>query len=213
MKNKIYLSILSLFIFFFSLNVFFSTICEQKFTLLGRSKGQTPAFLIIQDLSGECESSTLLQIALMPEGPVKFDLEFGEKDRWQWFKNNMDSLRMEPFVQLDNHDDSWIAANMKWKVSNPLPDKELLNQIEKKPFVIGLHWNKEKGTEGIQLPVFDGIKSKLIYYLPAGLYVDYSIEKAFYFKQSGYIILFTSQERKAPGLDTMHGFLIFKIIM
>ncbi len=34
---------------------------------------------------------------------------------------------------------------------------------------------------------------------------------AVFYPQSGYLLVFTQQEMRATGLDTMHGFLIFKL--
>jgi hypothetical protein len=65
--------------------------------------------------------------------------------------------------------------------------------------------------DGIILPRFNNIKADLIYFYPKGLYVNYHISKLYHFEKSKYILLITDQPNKADGLDTMHGFMIFRI--
>jgi len=71
-------------------------------------------------------------------------------------------------------------------------------------------WNEEYGLEEVLSPEFEGIKSELVYFYPEGLYINYEISKAYYFPNSGYLLVFTHQSMLASGNDTMHGFLLFK---
>ncbi|OQA00291.1 MAG: hypothetical protein BWY71_00770 [Planctomycetes bacterium ADurb.Bin412] len=61
------------------------------------------------------------------------------------------------------------------------------------------------------LPGFDGLSARLVYFYPAGLYVNYEIDRVYYFPKSRYLLIFTRQPQKAVGLDTMHGFLLFRL--
>lgn len=195
-----------------SSNLHSTTQCGQKFALLGRVKGSTPVFMIIQDLSGECRSSTLIEIALTGDGVTYIPIEFAEKGSWQWFEEGMDSLRTEPFKQIEKTDSIWQMPNAGWKIKNPPEDEKLIEEFNKGMYPAAAIWNREQQDAGVQRPVFDGINTELIYYLPSGLYMDYAIDKVYLFEKSGYIIIFTNQRRKADGMDTMHGFLMFKIL-
>ena len=209
---KLVLNLIIISLICISSSAISSTLCEQNFTLLGRTKGETPVFLIMQDLSGECESSKLLEIALLPGGAKKLSLDFDEKGTWKWFSDGIPSLRTEPFLSVEQINGIWKISDNMWKIKNPIENDILKKEVLKEPIIIASKWNEEKGTKGIQLPIFNDLKTELIYYLPAGFYVNYTIDKIFYFKKSGYIIVFTNQDRKGPGLDTMHGFLILKIL-
>ncbi len=62
------------------------------------------------------------------------------------------------------------------------------------------------------LPPVDGVRINLVYHYPTGLYINYEINKVYYSPNFGYLLIFTRQPKLAVGLDTMHGFVILKII-
>ncbi len=210
MKNTFIFIILILMIF--TSGAFATTNCQQTFTLLGRTKGSTPTFFIVQDLSGECQSSKLLELALLPGGIKKIEIEFNEYNSSKWFQDRFSLFRAEPFIQLERTEDVWKHPYSRWKIKNPESDQKLKTKLDKESVIEAVAWNRKNEKKGIQIPVFDGVKTEFIYFLPSGLYVDYEIDKVFFFEKTGFIFVFTTQKLKSPGLDTMHGFLVFKII-
>jgi hypothetical protein len=95
----------------------------------------------------------------------------------------------------------------------PPPDSAQLKLFEKE-YALGdeRSWNSKHGIQGINTPSVEGLNVRMVYYYPEGLYIDYTISKVYYFPRSGYVLVFTNQPRLASGLDTMHGFLLLKII-
>lgn len=71
-------------------------------------------------------------------------------------------------------------------------------------------WYRKCSDNCIDNPIFN-FDSKLIYYHKNGVYKNYEIESAYFYEQSGYLIVFTHNPEKAAGLDTMHGVLIYRV--
>jgi hypothetical protein len=57
-----------------------------------------------------------------------------------------------------------------------------------------------------------GTKAVLDYYYPKGFYINYTIDKVYYFPREKVLLVFTQNEKLAAGMDTMHGFMILRII-
>jgi hypothetical protein len=112
-----------------------------------------------------------------------------------------------------NQNGVWSIQGLPWHIEAPPMDSTLLKLFQKE-YYAGRErsWNELYGIKGISVPSTEGIDINLIYYFPEGLYVDYTISKAYYFPYPGYILVFTNQSRMASGADTMHGFLLLKTI-
>jgi len=114
----------------------------------------------------------------------------------------------EPLVLKD---DVW--ENKDLKILPPPYDSSLYKEFNEHIVQGGsnaITWFKLKGNKGIKLPNIEGIKTELIFSYKTGLYINYKISEVHYFPKR-FIVVFTHQPRNAVGLDTMHGFLIFKI--
>ncbi len=209
---KSILSFATLVLLFVTSSAFSTTNCKQTFTFLGKTNDYTPTFFIVEELSGECESSALIELALLPNGIQKVKIDFYKKNFWKRFQDNFSLFWTEPFISINQSKGVWKNPKLRWNIKSPVADQKLITQFESEPEYVGTDWNRKNGKRGIQLPIFEGIKTEFIYFLPAGLYVDYEIDRVFFFKKSGFIFVFTTQKREAIGFDTMHGFLVFKII-
>ncbi len=108
-------------------------------------------------------------------------------------------------------DDVW--ENKDIKILPPAFDSLLYKEFNEHIVKGGsnaISWFNLKGNKGIKLPNIERIKTKLLFSFKTGLYINYEISEVHYFPKK-YIIVFTHQPQIAVGLDTMDGFLIFKI--
>jgi hypothetical protein len=60
-------------------------------------------------------------------------------------------------------------------------------------------------------PTVKGAAAKPMFFSERGLFFNYTIDSAYFFPRSGFLLVFINQPVKAVGLDTMHGFEVMKI--
>jgi hypothetical protein len=193
-----------------SSNTFASTFCNQDLSLIALTTSEDKlVFWVGEKVGGECASSRILQIIL-------------SNSKAMTLRTYLEGAEPEKFLskasQAIEGDDAFLEFKQSRlgpiKIGPPSPDNKLkAKYLEKVRDYLSSagEWNQEMGSNGIQLPQFEGLKTQLEYSYPNGLYVDYKIATAYLYKNEGYLVVFTHQDEFASGYDTMHGFLIFKI--
>jgi hypothetical protein len=189
-----------------SSNTFAATICHQDLSLIALTTSEDKlVFWVGEKVGGECFSS-IVQIILSSSMTMSLETYLVESAEPEKFFSKAS--------QAIKEDDAFLELNPSRlapiKVGPPSPNKKLKAKYLAKLSSAG-EWNQEMGSNGIQLPQFEGLKTQLEYAYPNGLYVDYKISTAYLYKNVGYLVVFTHQDEFGPGYDTMHGFLIFKI--
>jgi hypothetical protein len=189
-----------------------ATNCNQSFTFLLATADHNPSFWIIEDVGGEYSYSHLIQISVEDTVVTCVSISRIGYGNWKWLQENANHIISEPATELKNQNGVWSIPGLSWYIEAP-PRDSILLELFQKEYYAGRErsWNELYGIKGISVPSVERINITLIYYFPEGLYVDYTISKAYYFLYSGYILVFTNQPRMASGLDTMHGFLLLKI--
>ena len=176
--KKIYLLFLFIFLFTISFTAssnkdplkFYSTYCEQTFHFFFLSDG-SPTFWIGEDLSGECEISYLYNISIRDSKVSVSKSELKEYNKWDEIKNISGFFR-----KCKELDDSNLV------IAPPQFDPGLRDAFNKHVVEGGSNgytWNKKHGLDGIILPNFDNIKTELLFYHQAGLYINYNILPVF----------------------------------
>ena len=211
-KTKVVLFIFFGIIISVSVKLFAATNCEQTFTFFGATMGEPNkvTFWIGEDISGECYGSYLIQVTISDSINHTLTTHNLNYAKWDWMNIVFDNLGKLPYKKIENEEGVWEDSFISWKISTPAPDYEMIKKIYKAGYE-GF-WTRRHGIEGMILPEIKGIKTKPVYYYLDGLYVDYKISAVYYFPHFKYILIFTNQPHLKSGLDTMHGFLIFKII-
>jgi hypothetical protein len=187
-----------------------TTNCHQTFHFFFLSKG-SPTFWIGEDLSGECESSRLLNIGISGSTASISQTELKEYKNWGNIPELSSLFRKFEEQPLELNNKIW--ENNDLKISPPDYDSLLAEEFSEHIRRCGSNadsWLKIKGNDGIILPKIEGIKTEFLFSYKTGLYINYDISEVHYFPNA-FLIVFTNQPQKAVGLDTMHGFLIFKI--
>jgi len=187
-----------------------TTNCHQTFHFFFLSEG-SPTFWIGEDLSGECDYSRLLNVSVNDSSVSVLHSELKDDNNWRNISELSSLFRTYEEQSLEIKDNIW--QNKDLKIYTPIYDSLLAEEFTEHIRKGGSNansWIKIKGQDGIILPEIEGIKTELIFSYKTGLYINYEISEVHYFPNS-YILIFTNQPRKAVGLDTMHGFFIFKI--
>jgi hypothetical protein len=73
-------------------------------------------------------------------------------------------------------------------------------------------WNEHIGAEGTLYPAVRGMETTLVYAYARGYYVNYRIKRALYLPDRSLVFVQTEQTERAVGNDTMHGFLILRVL-
>ncbi len=209
--KKIYLLFLFIFLFTVSFTIsskkdplkIYSSFCEQTFHFFFLSKG-SPTFWIGENLSGECEISYLYNISIKDSKVSVSKSELKEYNKWDEIKNISGFFRK--YKELD--DSNLVIAPPQFDPGL----RDAFNKHVVEGGSNGYTWNKKHGLDGIVLPNFDNIKTELLFCHQAGLYINYNISNVHYFLGARLILVFTEQPLRAVGMDTMHGFFIFKIM-
>lgn len=178
-----------------------STNCHQQFQFFFFSE-DNPTFWIGEDLSGECVSSRLLNISINDPSVSFSQSVLKEYKVWGDIPKLASLFRTFQEQSLG-----------EIKISAPLYDSLLAEEFIEHIRQGGDNaksWIKLKGNNGIKLPQIEGLKAELIFSYSTGLYINYEISEVHYFPNA-YILIITHQPTLAVGLDTMHGFMIFKI--
>lgn len=188
-----------------------STNCHQTFHFFFLSQRMS-TFWIGEDLSGECLFSKLLNISIDDSIVLFSQTELREYKNWGNIPSLSSLFRIYNEKPLTVKDNVW--KNDDLRIEPPEFDSLLAEEFNDHIRQGGSNansWLNVKGNDGIKIPEIDGIKTELLFSYKKGLYINYEISEVHYFPND-FLLVFTNQPQKAVGLDTMHGFLIFKII-
>lgn len=217
MKNNVFVStsafILSLLLWVSPVSG--ATFCKQDFGFLGFTQGSHPVFRISENIGGECLASHLIQVILTDSEVTAVLTDLKEFDNWEWIKKGIHSFRTVSGKKLDPQKGSAFFGDKSLQIKAPPPDPKRAKAFEEHIRAGGSNgasWNKEHGTGGIVLPVITGRQPKLLYFYPSGLYVNYNLAEVYYFPEQELVLAFTNQPQTAVGMDTMHGFLLLKVL-
>jgi len=192
-----------------SCHTFATTFCSQDFSLLALTSSEDKSvFWVEEKVGGDCYYSQIIQIILSKTTEMVLKTPLKDYENNDFFHKMAKRIEAEPYSKFNKEDSIWFLKSLKVKQS--LPNKTLLGKfLAMAPYA--KEWNKKMGLNGIQQPTFYGLKEKLMYYYPEGLYINYEISDVYLFEDKRYLLVFTHQENSGVGNDTVHGFLIFKI--
>lgn len=193
-----------------------ATLCEQEFTVYGKTRGDHSLLFWQEYLTGECQQHSAHIICLFDTSSVVLKSEYGRPE--EWIPEITANLPMEEAVDLTVDDSCIIEDSII--ISPPPFDStfrkryaELVNSGESG---FGQQWNRftwtRDGGADIDYPVFSGAETKCVYAQGRGLYKNYGLQRAVYFPESRYVVLITDQPITAVGGDSLHGLLVFKLL-
>lgn len=170
---------------------------------------------ILEDLSGEANTSAILQIILREDqAPVLVKTRLREYGDWQWFLEGAGKIGSERFKVLPEEQGIFTFDDHGLLVSSPEHNEHLTEAFGdsiRLGYDGAYDWNDATGIEGFEPPRVEGSEWDLVYYYPGGLYFNYEIAEAYYFPRARYLLLFTHQDMLATGMDTMHGFIVLRL--
>ncbi len=183
-----YKKYIALFLILLASDLFSTTCCEQKFDLLGLDTSKTKILYLTETLSGECYCVNLVRLEIREDKileqvqryRVEETLEKTQEQVKQEISDKINPTLENP-VEFVYQASFWQSPLYDWQIKNPITPPNLLDRIYNNQFINGYIWNRANEESGIVYPEFINNKVLLMYYHPAGLYVDYVIEKIYYF--------------------------------
>lgn len=196
-------------VFFLSLFLF-TTNCVQKINYIGMTEGQTTATVwVMEEVGGECDFTVMHQICVDTAWRVHSTDNYYNGDTTAAGK----MIRtMQPIVtnKLSADKSGKYMPDLTISFVKPKSNARLVEKFRNN-YYSAWDWNKQSRDSAIAAPVFAGCTAELLYAAPRGFYVDYLISDVFYSKQTGLLVICTQQQLMAQGMDTMHGFLVYRL--
>ena len=191
------------------LTVLLSTQCKQDFTFLGTTDWEHSVFWIVEDVSGECHFSRLVQVSVQDSIASFTQTYFANYKETQNFSHAFSEFHPEPFQEFKRQGAD--LATPSCVIQPPSLNDSLYEDFSFDGNYVPHTWNSKMGTSGMVMPTIQNRSSKLLYAYPRGLYVNYQLDRAFLVSTKNLLIVFTKNPSLGTGGDSMDGFLIFKL--
>ena len=189
-----------------------ASLCEQFFTVQGKSYGTMSIMAYQEQLTGDCEQYRLHLVFIHDSLTTSI-----EDDGLSSPPSQMDGF-FELFgrERCDTLRDSSRVFIIGYKESCTAPQEDTCFDRKWVEFMKSggsnsRDWCELNPNECAEYPVFHGVQATLLYQHARSLYRGYSIVEAMYYPTSKILVLVTHQPRKAVGLDTMHGVLVYRL--
>jgi hypothetical protein len=210
--KRVHLSVLTIFLLVLACTQA-ATFCEQELFFLVKPAGPTDCYWIGESVGGECGFDQIVGVFVRSDGAEASVISLKRETDWRDVRAFVSGIEAEQFLTLQNDEGVFSHADPAIVVSAPASNPELLDAFSQLESSGGSceDWNNSRGADGLVQPGFEGCTPTLVYYYPKGLYIDYRIAAVHYFAASRSMLIITEQPRRAVGLDTMHGFMIFRV--
>jgi len=182
------------------------TLCTQKFVLFDKTEGDYCLWFYRAEWEGpgRCGRDTLYTLFLLP------DRVHGYADQWgrgNWVPRLYEHMKIEEYELLK--DSAGIfSLNDTAYFTAPEPDTSFTRKYAALPRQNDRTWYWECADGCTDLPVFVGVNADVMYSHPAGLYKNYRISEARYYRQSGFLILLTEHPQRDCDGKTMNGLIV-----
>ena len=196
--------------------VFSATLCHQKYEIVGKTEGANGILFIYEHVNGECEGTYFHSVYLNDTLSRIMTTKLGYKDSTRFITGIVDEIPLEKYsIGKTVNNETVINDSIKILPPEKDPDfdylyQELINAATGSGDAS--NWRRTYPHDYLDHPKISGAKFKFGDYYKKGLYKNYKIKNAVFFRESGYLIIITDQPKECVGADTMHGFLIYKLI-
>lgn len=185
--------------------------CEQTFSVLVKTRGDHSLLIYKEAVGGGCIFTDLHILFLEQDTIWTFKTRFTEA---------YDPVRLPHFRDMDREEevipvmnDGVLLLNDTMSIGPPPYDSGFgprFVECPGGPCGVPRLWYKHCTAGCLDQPVID-FPAELIYHNQRGVYKNYLIKTAWYWEESGYLLIQTDNPNKATGLDTMHGMLLYRV--
>jgi hypothetical protein len=170
------------------------------------------AFFICSIGDDDCASSLLWRLKVVGDSPtIRTRVIIGAASK-NTLKQILQTFRHEePFRPTGSLND-WIQLDSNFAIHLPLPTAELLARFKiwDSSAIPAFYWNRQERKAGIDVPWSRGDTLEIVAIDSSGFYINYEIRYIYYFAKSGYLLIFTKNDRYAGEFDCENGFLLLR---
>ena len=196
-----------LMVMFVASSIFATNPCQQEFELLGKTTGEPSVLRFIEHRFGACEMEMNVSLYLTGERPA---VVMDYKSFWtdSLFKARSHEVPMS----IDVCDG---IATIEDSITVHAPETDSATAEMWKHYIQTGGYEPtffvDCTTDCIDEPLFDGAEFEPVYIHPSGFYKNYSLERLFYYPESGYLVILTRQPTEFYYQNTLHGLLVYRL--
>ncbi|MCK4858554.1 MAG: hypothetical protein KAT58_11340 [candidate division Zixibacteria bacterium] len=201
-----------------------ASLCDQAYHFLTLTKESDDIFWMLLQLGGECSSLTIMQVIVNDTAIIVFQDEleeglYGDKMTEHLslllkLDNALNRLNSESFSTHTDTAEGWFIFKEGFSIAAPVTDPMKVDSfMSYSIYHVARYWKASVGDWGMDLPQIKDCAAELLYANPEGLYIDYQIDRAYFFPKSKYLLIFTRQCLGWDRGDTAHGFLILRLTL
>jgi len=206
-----YLAMCLLIGLFSSSTTLTATLCDQTFTIHGKTSGENAMLFWSVVLGGECEG--YIRGFVLVLGDTITPILTTQKWGMDWVPRLFKDISEEKSIKIEETDGRYVINDTVW-IEPPAEDTTfprkfgtVINRGGDGP----KDWYRECPVNCSDYPIVHGCAAAVVYSYEGGLYKNYSFKDLLYYPESGYLVVITDQPLKAVGLDTMHGLLVLRL--
>jgi len=184
-----------------------SSLCDQTFTVYGKTKGENSLLFWEVIRGGACEGgygcSLVLGDSVVPV--MTFNSGGGT-----WITRLFTDLPVEKAVKIEPSEGAY-KINDSISIDPPPEDTTFVRKFSSLMRADPKGWYRACPVNCSDYPIVHGCQSQVVYAYKGGVYKNYQFKDVIYYPESNYIVIVTDQPAKTTGLDTMHGLLVIRL--
>jgi len=188
-----------------------ASLCDQTFTIHGKTKGENSLLFWEVFRGGECYH--WYGYALVLGDSVTPVLTFNPEGQ-TWVARLLADLPTEEAVRIAPTEGVYRIDD-SISVQPPPEDTTFVSKfsglISGGAYGNASEWHRMCSSNCNDYPVVHGCGADVVYSYKGGVYKSYSFKEVLYYPESRYVVVITDQPQTAVGLDTMHGLLVLKL--
>lgn len=192
--------------------VFAASMCDQTFTIHGKTKGDHSLLFWEVSLGGDCHQ--WYGYALVLGDSVTPVLTYKPKGQ-AWIGPLLRDLPVEKVVRIEPNEGAYKINDSVW-IQPPVEDTTFVGKfsdlINVGSYENARGWHRMCSSNCDDYPIVRGCVADVVYSYEGGVYKNYIFKEVLYFPESRYVVVITDQPLMAVGGDTMHGLLVLRLI-
>ncbi len=188
-----------------------ASLCDQTFTIHGKTSGDNAMLFWSVVLGGDCEP--IVRGFVLVLGDTTTPVLTTQRWGMDWVQRIFNDISEEKSIKIEETDGRYVINDTVW-IEPPAEDTTFLRKFQ----TVIKHgcrgpkdWYCECPVNCSDYPIVHGCEADIVYAYEGGVYKSYSFKDVLYYPESGYLVVISDQPVKAVGLDTMHGMLVLRL--
>ena len=182
--------------------------CDQNFYLFDKTRGVSSLTFFRMDWNGRgCDRGMFYTAFLLSDRVHIMPSQFLQGN---WVSSLFSNMEIEPYQTITEADGRFVLNDSVY-FQLPTPDSMFESKFRELAQPDARNWRATWQNYDTTYPIFTGSCPEKLFELADGLYRNYTISEARYYRESNYLILLTRHPLRDVRGNTMHGLLIYKV--